>query len=155
MTMDRRSALGTIGGLAALAVRGGSQSAFAMDTDDLPTTGSWTADFPRKEDFDLPAGRTYINCAYTHPMPKGAVASVRRHLDRRSKPDADLPAEPVVNLKAEFAALINAKPSEISYVTSTSAGENLVVNGLGIRKFDGNVVTDALHFDGALVHLNE
>jgi selenocysteine lyase/cysteine desulfurase len=29
------------------------------------------------------------------------------------------------------------------------------VNGLGIKRFDGNVVTDSLHFEGALVHLQE
>jgi selenocysteine lyase/cysteine desulfurase len=55
--------------------------------------------------------------------------------------------------------LINAKPSEISYVPNTSTGENLVINGLGIKRgidgFGGNVVTDSLHFDGALVHLLE
>ena len=153
--MDRRKALGTIGGLAALAVTGDSSPALAVEPSSALSLDTVTADFPRKQDFDLPAGRTYINCAYTHPLPIGAAAAVRRHLDRRSKPDAELPAEPAVDLKAEFAALINAKPSEISYITSTSAGENLIVNGLGIRRFDGNVVTDALHFDGALVHLNE
>ena len=31
----------------------------------------------------------------------------------------------------------------------------MIVNALGIPRFDGNVVTDALHFDGALVHLME
>jgi selenocysteine lyase/cysteine desulfurase len=41
-------------------------------------------------------------------------------------------------------------------VPNTSTGENLVVNGLGLdRKFVGNVVTDWLHYDGALVHLLE
>ena len=53
--------------------------------------------------------------------------------------------------KVAFAALINAKPSEIAYVPNTSTGENLVVNGLGLdRDLRGNVVTDALHFEGAL-----
>lgn len=52
--------------------------------------------------------------------------------------------------------MINAKPSEIAYVPNTSTGENLVVNGLGLdRDARGNVVTDALHFQGALVHLLE
>jgi selenocysteine lyase/cysteine desulfurase len=62
---------------------------------------------------------------------------------------------PGVDAKAAFAALINAKPSEIAYIPNTSTGENLVVECLGIGKFDGNVVTDALHFEGALVHLLE
>src|SRR6185436_9934791 len=47
------------------------------------------------------------------------------------------------------------KPAEISYIPNTSTGENLVVEALGITRFDGNVVTDALHFEGALVHLME
>src|SRR4029453_15585674 len=55
-----------------------------------------------------------------------------------------------------FADLINAKPSEVAYVSSTSAGENLVVQALAlVRRFDGNVVTDGLHFEGALLHLLE
>jgi selenocysteine lyase/cysteine desulfurase len=64
---------------------------------------------------------------------------------------APMPVDP----KAVFASLINAKQNEISYIPNTSTGENLVVEALGIRRFDGNVVTDALHFDGALVHLLE
>ncbi len=158
--MHRREAITTLGGLAALAV-GGASKAISSSTGETHLPNAPTAilpgvaDFPRKMDFALPAGRTYLNCAYTHPMPIGGAAVVRRHLDRRCKPDADLPAEPIVDLKAEFAALINAKPREISYITSTSAGENLILNGLGIRRFDANVVTDALHFDGALVNLNE
>jgi selenocysteine lyase/cysteine desulfurase len=60
------------------------------------------------------------------------------------------------NPKALFAALINAKPTEIAYVSSTSAGENLVVQALDLhRRFDGNVVSDGLHFEGALLHLLE
>src|SRR4029453_486769 len=55
-----------------------------------------------------------------------------------------------------FADLINAKPSEVAYVSSTSAGENLVVQALAlVRRFDGNVVTDGLHFEGAILHLLE
>jgi selenocysteine lyase/cysteine desulfurase len=145
-----------MGGMAALAVRGTPPGDESMAE---PGPGALVhpvvPEFPRKADFAIPDGVTYINCAYTHPLPRGATAAVRRHLDRRSQPDAELPAEPAVDLKAEFAALIHARPSEISYITSTSAGENLIVEGLGIRRFDGNVVTDALHFDGALVHLHE
>ncbi len=56
-------------------------------------------------------------------------------------------------VKEQFAALINARPSEISFIPNTSTGENLVVNGLGIVGSGGNVVTDALHFEGAILHL--
>ena len=81
---------------------------------------------------------------------------MRRHIASRSRQGnmtdpggSKLAAE----VKSQFAALINAKPSEISFVPNTSTGENLVVNGLGIPGSGGNVVTDALHFEGAIVHL--
>jgi len=160
--MDRREALGSIGAVAGLAAGGDLAAAAGVTGAHIDPGAVGRADaepgpgeFRRKADFAIPAGWTYLNSAYTHPMPKGAAASVGRYLDGRTQPDADLPPEPVVDLKAEFAALINARPAEISYITSTSAGENLVVEALGIGRLDGNVVTDALHFDGALVHLYE
>jgi selenocysteine lyase/cysteine desulfurase len=38
---------------------------------------------------------------------------------------------------------------------STSRGENLVVNGLGLQSNAGNLVTDALHFEGSLILYGE
>ena len=52
-------------------------------------------------------------------------------------------------MKALYAKLIGAQPSDIAFVPSTTVGENLVVAGLGIPHSGGNVVTDALHFDGS------
>lgn len=110
---------------------------------------------PAKRDFAIPDGITYLNCAYTHPIPKAGLEALRDYADRRARPEAvskPLQKKPV-DIKAEFAALINAKPSEISFIPNTSTGENLVVNGLDIPRSGGNVVTDALHFEGALLHL--
>jgi selenocysteine lyase/cysteine desulfurase len=59
-------------------------------------------------------------------------------------------------VKSTFAALINAKPTEIAFIPNTSTGENLVVNGLEIAEQASrgiNVVTDALHFDGSILNL--
>jgi selenocysteine lyase/cysteine desulfurase len=109
------------------------------------------AKLPRKDDFAIRPGHTYINCAYIHPMPVAAAENAQKYLLSRSQPDGE--GWERLDSKAEFAALINAKPSEIANVSSTSAGENLVVNGLGIPASGGNVVTDALHFEGALIHL--
>src|SRR5215467_8319016 len=111
---------------------------------------------PRKADFAIPAGETYINSAYVHPMPNLGREALRRYLESRCSPVLDTHYDRE-QVKAEFAALINAKPSEIGYVPNTSTGENLVVNGLGLGRAgaDSNVVTDALHFDGALLHLGE
>lgn len=88
-------------------------------------------------------------------MPIAGREALRRYVESRTSPDIETHYDR--DVKAEFAALINAKPSEISYVPNTSTGENLVVNGLGlgIAGTDFNVVTDALHFDGALLHLGE
>lgn len=153
MTLNRRELLSSFGGLAFLGLLPVGRRAF--DTDRPARPVPFEPGFPRKADFSIPDGHTYINCAYTHPLPRGAVAAVRAYLERRARPDADLPPAPDIDVKAEFAALINAKPAEIASITSTSEGENLVVEALGIRRFDGNVVTDSLHFEGALVHLYE
>jgi selenocysteine lyase/cysteine desulfurase len=122
-------------------------------------------EFPRKSDFTIADGYTYISGAFTHPMPKAAAAAYRQWIDRRStidRPrdaawaDVEHPAAAAsAAAKSAFASLINAKPSEIGLIPNTSTGENLVVEMLGIAGNDGNVVTDALHFEGALVHLLE
>jgi selenocysteine lyase/cysteine desulfurase len=139
MTLNRREMLVSLGGFVAGAAQGRL---------DFPSPG-----FPRKSDFRFVEGWTYINGAYTHPMPIAAADAYRTFLDHRSTVGfSDAPARRVDPVDA-FASLINAKPSEVGYIPNTSTGENLVVEALGIGKGQGNVVTDALHFDGALVHL--
>src|ERR1051326_3133174 len=134
-------------------------SGVALDGMPHPQTApASSADFslPRKADFAIPAGETYINSAYVHPMPNIGREALHRYAESRTSPVLGTHYDRE-HAKAKFAALINAKPSEISYVPNTSTGENLVVNGLGLEKagVDSNVVTDALHFDGALLHLGE
>ncbi|MGH7615614.1 MAG: aminotransferase class V-fold PLP-dependent enzyme [Gemmatimonadaceae bacterium] len=144
--ITRRELLAGVGGVAASAAL---NKLGAEWPEPRPAPG-----FPRQADFDIAPGYTYINGAYTHPMPKVAVQAARVAAESRGRlapANAPVPSDP----KMLFAKLINAKPAEISYVPNTSTGENLVLNGLGVTRFDGNVVTDALHFDGALVHLLE
>jgi len=153
MALDRRELLTALGSAAAAATLRDVAAAPAI-ADGGP------ASFPRKADFAFEKGVTYLSGAFTHPMPTAAADAYRDAVNRRgtvgATPAAGLGARaPGVDPKAAFAALINAKPAEISYIPNTSAGENLVVECLGITKFDGNVVTDALHFEGALVHLME
>jgi len=122
---------------------------------------------PAKRDFAIPDGHTYLNGAFIHPMPVAAANAATRYIEsrafRRERWSGD---DLAVKVRAQFASLINAKPSEISLVESTSRGENLVVNGLGIpsalarrsaegAKAAGNVVTDALHFEGSLILYGE
>ena len=147
MKLNRREILAGLGAVAAHgAIAPGMQAAAASG-------------FPRKDDFAIPAGTAYLNAAMIHPMPRVAADAIARGMQLRVS-GATVPsfagggAKPLP--KVAFAALINAKPSEIAYVPNTSTGENLVVNGLGLdRDFRGNVVTDALHFESALMHLLE
>lgn len=149
MSLSRRDLLKGIGGSAATAAaaRLDAQSPAALQ-------GAPAAGFPRKADFNIPPGLTYLNGAFTHPLPRVSLEAARRNAELRATPGA--PSwDSVVDPRALFATLINAKVAEIAYVPNTSTGENIVVDALGINRFDGNVVTDSLHFDGALVHLME
>jgi selenocysteine lyase/cysteine desulfurase len=156
MTLARRELLKSLSGMAATVAFGKLDIPFALD-------GAQTshAALPRKQDFDLTDGFTYLNAAYTHPIPRPAADAARAYLAERNKlamprPGSGGGAGEGFNAKALFAELINAKPSEIAYVPNTSTGENLVVSALGLdRPTKFNVVTDWLHFDGALVHLLE
>lgn len=152
MRNSRREFLVGIGGIGALAALEGGSSKLLSGT--LPAFSSTSA-LPAKREFAIPKGVTYINSAYTHPMPIVAAEAARTYVHLRSEPGAVSESLQNVNVKTQFATLINAKPSEISFIPNTTTGENLVVNGLGIPHTDGNVVTDALHFEGALLHLGE
>ena len=150
MALDRRELLTALGSVAVAATLRRDVHATAI-ADGGPAT------FPRKADFAFEKGVTYISGAFTHPMPIAAADAYRDAVNRRGTVGATAApgSPPRVDPRAAFAALVNANPSEIGYIPNTSAGENLVVECLGITKFDGNVVTDALHFEGALVHLME
>lgn len=147
MDFSRRHLLAGLGGIAASAALGRAADLRAGALPPLQQAPR----FPRKADFALLEGQTYINGAYIHPMTAASAENQRRYALSRSQPDGETWVRN--DIKAEFAALINAEPSEIAFIPNTTTGENLVVNGLEIAKNDGNVVTDALHFEGALIHL--
>ena len=111
---------------------------------------------PARRDFAIPPGQTYLNSAFIHPLPLASAAAVSRYIESRTFNRERWSGDDLaVNVRAQFATLINASPAEISLVESTSRGENLVVNGLGIPANRGNVVTDALHFEGSLILYGE
>src|SRR5262249_47706236 len=154
MSINRRDILTGLGALGAMATLSPSQTDVCAQSG--AASGSSDKTFPRKSEFAIPAGLTYINGAYTHPMPVATADAVRRNAEARSRPGgltAPGGGALVAEVKEQFASLINAKPSEISFTPNTSTGENLVFNSLGIIGSGGNVVTDALHFDGMILHL--
>jgi len=148
MTMQRREAVRGLGGLVAAAALGSTR----VNLPEIATRAPSVSGLPRKTDFMIPAGTTYLNAAYTHPIPRVSLEAARRAAEGRCGVRPPAPVSP----RAQFAELIHARPEEIAYVSCTSAGENLVVQALELdRKLEGNVVTDALHFEGALLHLLE
>ena len=117
-----------------------------------PAIGS----LPDRAAFTIPAGQTYLNGAFIHPLPVASAQAVARYVESRTfSRERWSGDELAVKVRGQFAALINAAPAEISLVESTSRGENLVVNGLGMAANAGNVVTDALHFEGSLILYGE
>jgi selenocysteine lyase/cysteine desulfurase len=111
---------------------------------------------PARRDFAIPAGQTYLNSAFIHPIPVAAAQAVNRYVETRTfSRERWSGDELAAKVRAQFAELINARPAEIGLVESTSRGENLVVNGLGLPSNTGNVVTDALHFEGSLILYGE
>ncbi len=165
MNVNRREVLAGLGGLAAAATVEGPRGRLVAQAGARPLGENTDrrSGFPRKADFLIDEGYTYINAAYIHPIPSAALEAARRATLSRGS----LPASQAAMARGEhealsgrtralFAELINARPSEIAYVPNTSTGENLVVQALELdRKFHGNVVTDALHFEGALMNLLE
>ena len=108
---------------------------------------------PLKAAFAVTGAETCLNNARWHPISTGAARAVRDYLDYKASGGGAAPdygGSIQRRAKALFAGLINARPSEIAFIPSTLAGENLVVSGLGLPTAGGNVVTDALHFEGSL-----
>ena len=106
-----------------------------------------------RDQFPITRHRVYLNNASVHPMSVSTRRVVEAYFKGRNEgaPPAGTPDVPVdvPHIKGLYAALIGAQASDISLVPSTTVGENLVVAGLGIPQSGGNVVTDALHFDGS------
>src|SRR5215472_3047083 len=138
MNISRREVLTGFGSMAAF------NATLVVRSHALPFAAAaprGAASLPAKRDFAIPEGLTYLNSAYTHPIPTIGLGALRDYADRRTRPEVvsqPLHKKPV-DIKAEFASLINAKKSEISFIPNTSTGENLVVNGLNIPRSGGSV----------------
>lgn len=153
MSIERRHLLtGLAGVLGVATLAGGERSLIAQSTTPAARPSA-TGGFPRKADFAIAEGVTYINGAFAHPMPQVAADAYRASVSRRSRVGETF--VPTVDPRPAFAALINATPAEIGLIPNTSSGENLVFEALDLKIGRDNVVTDGLHFEGSLVHLME
>src|SRR5436190_9418739 len=94
----------------------------------------------------------YLDSGSTHPMPLGARGALKEYLRYKTRdgpwPGYDMDAKEKAVLEG-FGALVGAAPEELTFIQSTTMGENLVLKALGFPLAGGRIVTDALHFFGS------
>ena len=139
MPISRRQLLGS----AAVGV-----SRFAAASTAAPDFAAIRKEFPRATQ------EVYLDAAANMPLPRYVAEGMRRYMDFHmygpGQGRGQYASESVRDARSLFAKLINAKPSEIGFVVCTKAGEAAVVNGLRIQETGGNLVTNDLHYAGAI-----
>ncbi len=124
----------------------------------MPTHPTTPPDFAAvRADFPHAAENLWLAAAETHPYSIHTLRALEGYSQFRAwGPGVDrqsFTAEMQQATKANFAALIGAKPAEIAFVQSTTDGENIVLAGLGLSqpgaKPGGNIVIDDLHFEAS------
>ena len=113
-----------------------------------------------RADFPWASNQTYLNAATEHPIGTHCARAIEEYLHALTHgPDSARDqfenGHLMTEVKKMFAQLIHGKPSEIGFTPSTQTGENLVIEGLGIRESGGNVVTNNLHYEGSLINYRE
>src|SRR5262245_39526894 len=116
---DRRQWMAQVGGMLAL-VHPGLARALAPQS--------------IRDEFPIARDRVYLNNASVHPMSTSTRRAVEAYFKGRNEGAAprgtpDVPVD-VAKVKTLYASLIGAQASDIAFVPSTTAGENLVVAGL-------------------------
>lgn len=108
---------------------------------------------PERMQFAANGYQVSLNNARWHPLSRGSQEAVAAYLEYKRRgvwtPD-DAVAAMQHAVRASFAALVHAEAAEIAFVPSTTTAENLIVSALGFPGTKGNIVTDALHFEGSL-----
>jgi selenocysteine lyase/cysteine desulfurase len=141
MLLSRRSVIAAASAAPLISVAGASAQSTAASVPSLPDRNFCEAS-------DL----IYLDSGSQHPVSIGARKVVDTYLAKRELDPAsagyNLPEDEV---RAKFAKLINAvSPDEIAFVQSTTAGEQMVLRGLGLPQQGAHIVTDTLHFFGSL-----
>jgi len=95
---------------------------------------------------------TYLNAGSVHPFSLGAAKAVQDFAAERTlaqgEPRWSLDATDE-RIRKAFAALVKVSPDELCLVQSTTSGEQLVTQALGLPRKGARVVSDTLHFFGS------
>lgn len=93
----------------------------------------------------------YLDNGSQHPIPLASLKAVERYLAKRTlDPTAQAYTLDEDGPLAKFARLVNADPNEVTWVQSTTAGEQMVLRALDLPASGGHIVTDTLHFFGSI-----
>jgi selenocysteine lyase/cysteine desulfurase len=105
-----------------------------------------------RADFPVTVRATYFNSAYITPSPTPVLDAGQRFVEAKARAPIAVPPMQATaeRVRASYADLIGASPAEIGLLYSTSDGENIFVNSLGLQRGD-NVVVDELHYDTSFV----
>ena len=89
-----------------------------------------------RADFPIVKDRVYLNSAYITPVPRQVVARGRAFVERKAERPIPLGEmlQTTNEVRAQFAKLIHADADEIGFLFSTSEGENIVANALGLTE---------------------
>jgi selenocysteine lyase/cysteine desulfurase len=109
-----------------------------------------SAQFPFKSGFAA-TDIAYLDSGSQHPLSLGAVSAVQAYLARRAlDPKATDDDRDDEGLLAKCAKLVNADVDEVTFVQSTTTGEQKILRAPGLPVSGGHVVSDTLHFFGSL-----
>ncbi|MCY3774103.1 MAG: aminotransferase class V-fold PLP-dependent enzyme [Gemmatimonadetes bacterium] len=154
MSVSRREFMGIVSTAALAGVAGAACDNEASQTPVDATAQVLSGDDPLgvRADFPVASESLYLNTPYIGPSPQPAVDKTIEFLAAKSRDPVLLGdmLEEEEAVREKFARLIRAQIGEIGLVSSTSEGENIVVNSLGLKAGD-NVVIDDLHYMTSLV----
>ena len=105
-----------------------------------------------RRDFPVADKSLYLDAAYITPTPLPVVEAGRAFAESKAHQPislGDMLAR-TDQVREAFARLIGAQPAEIGFLFSTSEGENIVAQALGLARGD-NVVVDELHYNTSFV----
>ncbi len=107
-------------------------------------------EFPFKVGF-APTDVAYLDSGSQHPISLGGLAAAQAYLEKRTlDPEAANYERDDAGLLAKYARLVNADVDEVTFVQSTTTGEQMILRSLGLPEPGGHIVTDTLHFFGSL-----
>ena len=101
-------------------------------------------------DFPICQSITYLDNAFIAPLPEPVRRAAHDWYLHRMLEETDIYAMfgKIEEVRLQFARMINATPDEISFLYTTSEGENIVCRALDLEPGD-NIVTDDLAYPHA------